>query len=67
MYDVSSKHVQVNPAAFEISGHIVLKKAEDYTRMNEKLVERLLGCASIDARLYRKLKTAVLSIRNSVY
>ncbi len=37
----------MNPAAFEIAGHILLKRLEDYETMSEALVCELLRNASL--------------------
>jgi len=39
---------QVDPAVFEISGHQLMKRREDYEGMDEAWVVRLLRCASFD-------------------
>ena len=39
---------QVDPAAFELSGHLVLKRAADFEAVSEDLCWRLLECASLD-------------------
>lgn len=38
---------QVDPAAFEISGHIIFKRAEDYEAASQASVWRLLAHASL--------------------
>lgn len=38
---------QVNPAVFEIAGHMVLKREEDYQTMDETMACRLLNQASL--------------------
>lgn len=38
---------QVDPAVFEISGHIVLKRKEDYEKADQEWVWKLLECASV--------------------
>lgn len=38
---------QVDPAVFEISGHIVLKRKEDYEKADQDWVWKLLECASV--------------------
>ena len=37
---------QVDPAAFEISGHIIFKRSQDYENMDQADVWRLLSYAS---------------------
>ncbi|KAJ9507050.1 hypothetical protein QJQ45_004667 [Haematococcus lacustris] len=39
----------VNPAVFEVAGHMVLKRAEDYRDMQEDLATRLLSAVSLPA------------------
>ena len=39
---------QVDPAVFEISGHQLMKRREDYEGMDEACVVRLLRCACFD-------------------
>lgn len=39
---------QVDPAAFELSGHLVLKRAADFETVSEDSCWRLLECASLD-------------------
>lgn len=39
---------QVDPAAFELSGHLVLKRAADFEAVSEDSCWRLLECASLD-------------------
>jgi hypothetical protein len=38
----------VDPAAFELSGHLVLKRAADFEAVSEDSCWRLLECASLD-------------------
>ena len=40
--------MQVDPAAFEIAGHIVLKRAADFDAVSQDTCWRLLECASLD-------------------
>ncbi|MCO5603573.1 hypothetical protein L7F22_057724 [Adiantum nelumboides] len=51
---------QVNPAVWEISGHIVLKRKEDYERASEESAWRLLAEVSLDAESFHNLKIACL-------
>lgn len=51
---------QVNPAVWEISGHIVLKRKEDYERASEDSAWRLLAEVSLDAKSFHDLKVACL-------
>ena len=43
---------QVDPAVFEISGHQLMKRKEDYERMDEAWVLRLLRCACFDEEAF---------------
>ena len=49
----------VNPAVFEISGHIVLKRKSDYECIDEKNAWRLLQLASLNATEFNRVKTMV--------
>lgn len=40
----------VNPAVFEISGHMLLKREEDYAEMDQDLAVELLSLASLDEK-----------------
>ena len=39
--------VQVDPAGFEISGHLILKRSKDYEDVTQECVWRLLSFASL--------------------
>lgn len=39
--------MQVDPAGFEISGHLILKRQEDYDNVTQEWVWRLLSFASL--------------------
>mmetsp|Transcript_29651 Transcript_29651/g.40944 ORF Transcript_29651/g.40944 Transcript_29651/m.40944 type:complete len:419 (+) Transcript_29651:582-1838(+) len=45
----------VNPAAFEICGHIVLKRAVDFEDATEAFTFRLLSAASLDADRFEEI------------
>eukprot|EP00850_Spirogloea_muscicola_P023301 SM000345S12842 [mRNA] locus=s345:39626:42945:- [translate_table: standard] len=51
---------QVNPAVWEISGHIVLKRAEDYEGATEASAWRLLSEVSLSAERFQEVKTICL-------
>ncbi|KAH7290450.1 hypothetical protein KP509_30G049000 [Ceratopteris richardii] len=51
---------QVNPAVWEISGHIVLKRKEDYERASEDYAWRLLAEVSLDEDAFEELKRMCL-------
>lgn len=46
---------QVNPAAFEIGGHIVLKRKQDYNAITEEKICELLSYASLSQSDFDKL------------
>eukprot|EP00250_Pteridium_aquilinum_P019384 c24407_g5_i1 orf=1571-2872(+) len=52
---------QVNPAVWEISGHIVLKRKEDYERASEDYASRLLAEVSLDADSFQEVKNLCLT------
>ncbi|MCO5608046.1 hypothetical protein L7F22_062250 [Adiantum nelumboides] len=58
--DQALLETQVNPAVWEISGHIVLKRKEDYERASEDLAWRLLAEVSLDKESFHDLKIACL-------
>lgn len=43
----------VNPAAFEIAGHLLLKRAEDFTRVDEAFACALLGQVSLSEERFQ--------------
>lgn len=43
---------QVDPAVFEISGHQLMKRREDYDDLTEEWVLRMLRCASVDDDIF---------------
>ena len=47
---------QVNPAVWEISGHIVLKRKEDYEKASESSAWRLLAEVSLSADRFEEVK-----------
>lgn len=46
---------QVNPACFEICGHMVLKRRQDYDDISEAFVWRILSAASLDNEQFAKV------------
>lgn len=51
---------QVDPASFELSGHLVLKRAPDFEAVTQDSCWRLLQCASLDeADFYEVVRTAL--------
>ena len=52
---------QVNPAAFEIAGHIPLKRNQDYEAIDEKSTIDLLSAASLPESRFKEVVALVLS------
>ena len=53
-------HWQVDPAAFEISGHIIFKRGQDYEAATQAGIWRLLEYASLSEQDF--LATARLAL-----
>lgn len=53
-------NTQVNPAVWEISGHIVLKRREDFEKASEEYVWKLLSEVSLSEDRFEEIKAAVL-------
>lgn len=51
---------QVNPAVWEISGHLVLKRREDYDNASEAYAWRLLGEVSLSEERFHEVKSYVM-------
>ncbi|KAL5811765.1 hypothetical protein ACOSQ3_026715 [Xanthoceras sorbifolium] len=51
---------QVNPAVWEISGHIVLKRRKDFEEASEELAWRLLAEVSLPEERFREVKAYIL-------
>lgn len=51
---------QVNPAVWEISGHMVLKRREDFDNASEEYAWRLLAEVSLPEERFEEVKDAVL-------
>ncbi|KAK9194439.1 hypothetical protein WN944_005146 [Citrus x changshan-huyou] len=51
---------QVNPAAWEISGHIVLKRRKDFEEASEEYAWRVLSEVSISEERFQEVKAYVL-------
>ncbi|WOL02364.1 hypothetical protein Cni_G11083 [Canna indica] len=51
---------QVNPAVWEISGHIVLKRKKDYEEASEEYAWRLLAEVSLSEERFQEVKAHVL-------
>jgi GDP-L-galactose phosphorylase len=54
--DQSILDTQVNPAVWEISGHIVLKQREDYDRATEDYAWKLLAEVSLSEERFSEVK-----------
>lgn len=50
---------QVNPAAWEISGHIVLKRKQDYEEASEAYAWRLLAEVSLSEERFEEVKASL--------
>lgn len=55
---------QVNPAVWEISGHMVLKRREDYEGASEQYAWRLLAEVSLSEDRFDEVKTYVSEAAN---
>lgn len=51
---------QVNPAVWEISGHMVLKRRKDYEDASEEYAQRLLSEVSLSEERFKEVKAYVL-------
>ncbi|CAH8337012.1 unnamed protein product [Eruca vesicaria subsp. sativa] len=50
---------QVNPAVWEVSGHMVLKRREDYEGATEEKIWRLLAEASVSEERFKEVKDLI--------
>lgn len=55
---------QVNPAAWEISGHMVLKHRKDYDEASEQYAWRLLAEVSLSEERFQDVKRLVCEAAN---
>ncbi|KAL3525520.1 hypothetical protein ACH5RR_013892 [Cinchona calisaya] len=64
--EVSSEllETQVNPAVWEISGHMVLKKRKDYNDASEEYAWKLLSEVSLSGTRFEKVKAYVSEAAN---
>ncbi|KAK6266650.1 hypothetical protein QUC31_017487 [Theobroma cacao] len=53
-------HTQVNPAVWEIGGHMVLKRREDYEDASEAYAWRLLAEVSLSEERFQEVKACIL-------
>ena len=51
---------QVDPAAFEIAGHLILKRSQDYTAISQAWIWRLLSLASLSEDAFAAFVTLAL-------
>ncbi|XP_028769855.1 GDP-L-galactose phosphorylase 1-like [Neltuma alba] len=54
---------QVNPAVWEISGHLVLKRREDFEAASEAYVCRLLSDVSLSEERFQQVKAFVINLK----
>lgn len=52
-------HTQVNPAVWEISGHMVLKRKEDYEGASEENAWRLLAEVSLSEARFEEVNALI--------
>ncbi|XP_051141013.1 GDP-L-galactose phosphorylase 1-like [Andrographis paniculata] len=55
---------QVNPAVWEISGHMVLKRRKDFDEATEQSARRLLAEVSLSEEKFRRVKAYVIEAAN---
>ncbi|KAF8409605.1 hypothetical protein HHK36_005683 [Tetracentron sinense] len=53
---------QVNPAVWEISGHMVLKRKKDYEEASEENAWRLLAEVSLSEERFQEVKTLIFEV-----
>jgi len=56
---------QVNPAVWEISGHIVLKRKQDFNRASEDYAWKLLAEVSLSEERFKEVKDNILEAATS--
>ena len=54
--------LQVDPAGFEISGHLILKRQEDYDNVSQEWVWRLLSFASLSQAEFEDFVSLALNL-----
>lgn len=57
---------QVNPAVWEISGHMVLKRRKDYDEASEQYAWRLLAEVSLSEERFEEVKSYIWEATRSV-
>ncbi|XP_054796867.1 GDP-L-galactose phosphorylase 1-like isoform X2 [Prosopis cineraria] len=56
-------NAQVNPAVWEISGHFVLKRREDFDAASEAYVCRLLSDVSLSEDRFQEVKSCIMNLK----
>ena len=54
---------QVNPAVWEISGHFLLKRKEDFEAASEAYVCRLLSDVSLSEERFQEVKAYIIILK----
>ena len=52
---------QVNPACFEIGGHMVMKRKEDYENLTEGMICKILSYASLTETEFKAVELDLFS------
>ena len=53
---------QVDPAAFEISGHVIMKRQQDYEELTQDAIWRLLALSSFTGQAWEDFKLLALNL-----
>eukprot|EP00891_Asterochloris_glomerata_P000828 jgi/Astpho2/828/Aster-00677 len=53
---------QVDPAAFEISGHVIMKRQQDYEELTQDAIWRLLSLSSFTGKAWEDFKRLALNM-----
>jgi GDP-L-galactose phosphorylase len=54
--------MRINPAIWELSGHLILKRREDYDEASEATICRFLDEASLSETEFQELKRCLLEL-----
>jgi GDP-L-galactose phosphorylase len=54
--------MRINPAIWELSGHLILKRRKDYGQASEATIRRFLAEASLSETEFQELKRRVLEL-----
>jgi GDP-L-galactose phosphorylase len=57
--------MRINPAVWELSGHLVLKRRKDYDEASEATICRFLVEASLSESEFQELKSCILEFLSS--